>query len=98
MAGCLFVTVDTTTTYLAQFIWHPSGLNLRWAPSIFPKGPAAVTRVMLPLWIPALIAGGAAFYFHRKARVPGPGHCPKCGYNLAGNTSGVCPECGRAVR
>jgi hypothetical protein len=23
-----------------------------------------------------------------------PGRCPKCGYDLTGNTSGVCPECG----
>ena len=23
--------------------------------------------------------------------------CPKCGYNLTGNTSGVCPECGRSI-
>ena len=23
--------------------------------------------------------------------------CPGCGYNLSGLTSGVCPECGRAV-
>jgi hypothetical protein len=23
-----------------------------------------------------------------------PGHCQKCGYNLTGNVSGVCPECG----
>ena len=23
-----------------------------------------------------------------------PGHCPKCGYNLEGNVTGVCPECG----
>jgi rubrerythrin len=22
------------------------------------------------------------------------GHCQKCGYNLTGNVSGVCPECG----
>jgi hypothetical protein len=22
------------------------------------------------------------------------GHCRKCGYNLTGNVSGVCPECG----
>ena len=27
----------------------------------------------------------------------GPGHCQKCGYNLTGNVSGVCPECGEAV-
>jgi len=26
-----------------------------------------------------------------------PGHCKKCGYNLIGNVSGVCPECGTAM-
>ena len=25
------------------------------------------------------------------------GHCPHCNYNLTGNTSGVCPECGTRV-
>jgi hypothetical protein len=30
-------------------------------------------------------------------RVPSP-NCPKCGYNLTGNESGVCPECGLALR
>ncbi len=28
---------------------------------------------------------------HRAAR----GRCMRCGYRLIGNTSGVCPECGR---
>ena len=23
------------------------------------------------------------------------GHCPACGYDLTGNVSGVCPECGK---
>ena len=31
----------------------------------------------------------------RDRRYP-PGHCLKCGYNLTGNVSGVCPECGTA--
>ncbi len=26
------------------------------------------------------------------------GTCPYCGYNLTGNVSGVCPECGTAVQ
>ena len=25
-------------------------------------------------------------------------HCRTCGYDLTGNTSGTCPECGREVR
>lgn len=32
----------------------------------------------------------------RSQREPPLGGCPGCGYNLTGNTSGVCPECGRA--
>jgi hypothetical protein len=28
---------------------------------------------------------------------PRPGLCLRCGYNLTGNLSGVCPECGAAV-
>ncbi len=27
--------------------------------------------------------------------LPKPGLCPHCGYNLTGNTSGKCPECGQ---
>ena len=30
-------------------------------------------------------------------RRPVPGGCTICGYNLTGNTSGVCPECGTRI-
>lgn len=26
-----------------------------------------------------------------------PGHCIQCGYNLTGNVSGTCPECGNVM-
>jgi len=55
---------------------------------------ASGSIVIFPFWIPTLFAGIAAFYFHRKARCL-PGYCINCGYNLAGNTTGVCPECGK---
>ncbi len=29
--------------------------------------------------------------------LPRPGHCSRCGYNLTGNESGTCPECGTEV-
>ncbi len=50
----------------------------------------------IPLWLPfLLIALPTGFLFwsdHRKrTRV---GHCTTCGYDLKGNTSGTCPECG----
>ena len=33
----------------------------------------------------------------RDLRVPA-GHCRKCGYNLTGNVTGVCSECGERVK
>ena len=30
-------------------------------------------------------------------RVPSPGYCVNCEYNLTGNESGVCPECGTKI-
>ena len=33
----------------------------------------------------------------RRCRRLHSGCCSRCGYNLTGNTSGVCPECGTAI-
>ncbi len=51
--------------------------------------------VVMPLWICLVIAAApTAFLWWRDRRRIPPGHCQKCGYNLTGNVSGVCPECG----
>jgi hypothetical protein len=34
----------------------------------------------------------------RRRRRILPGNCAHCGYNLTGNTSGVCPECGTPIQ
>ncbi len=53
-------------------------------------------RVTLPLWLPlVLVAIPTAFLWWRD-RPPKPGRCP-CGYDLTGNVSGTCPECGTAL-
>ena len=50
----------------------------------------------IPLWLPFLaIAIPTAYLFHRDR--PLPGHCQGCEYNLTGNESGVCPECGTSA-
>ena len=51
-------------------------------------------RVSLPLW--PLYLGTVVwtiFVFWRYRSVPS-GHCQVCSYDLTGNESGVCPECG----
>lgn len=41
--------------------------------------------------LPLLVSGIRAWSRKRT-----PGHCP-CGYNLTGNQSGTCPECGHSL-
>ncbi len=41
-------------------------------------------------------AVGMVAHFWRHRRFP-PGHCSRCGYDLTGNVSGKCPECGAAI-
>jgi hypothetical protein len=61
----------------------------------------AVWRLVLPIWVLCLTAAVPPavqlFYFGRNRYRNERGHCPKCSYNLTGNTSGTCPECGTAV-
>ncbi len=52
----------------------------------------------MPLWLPLrVIAIPTAWLFHRDRKRIQPGHCQMCGYDLTGNVSGVCPECGTKV-
>src|SRR5262245_7463958 len=49
-----------------------------------------------PLWVPfVVVLVVIAVEAHRRARKPKPGTCQACRYDLTGNTSGVCPECGK---
>ena len=55
-----------------------------------------------PFWIPMLVlAAYPTFAFFRgplrRYRRRRRGLCPKCGYNLEGNVSGVCSECGTTL-
>lgn len=82
-------------SYLAwcDGVLHYTRFGLCW--------PSTVTSVNgrrwvidVPLWIPilsTLIVTG--WLWRRDRRRSAPGFC-RCGYNLTGNVSGVCPECG----
>jgi hypothetical protein len=54
-------------------------------------------RVGVPLWVLLVLTLiPTAFLWYRDRRWP-RGHCQACGYNLTGNESGACPECGEAT-
>ena len=70
--------------------------RLRWLPEIY-SDPLS-TVIVVPLWIPGVVALGSFWFLRWRRRRARPGHCPTCEYDLTGNVSGVCPECGTAIQ
>ena len=76
--------------------------DFRWLPGIrqhfYLEGGKHTTSMYLPLWIPFLLLlmpTPLLWWRDRRKRIPG--FCRRCDYDLTGNTSGVCPECGLEV-
>jgi hypothetical protein len=53
-----------------------------------------LTVIALPLTVPSTRLISRGWFYLRRRR---DGLCLICGYNLNGNTSGVCPECGTPI-
>ncbi len=54
-------------------------------------------HVAVPFWLAFVpVAVPTAILWYRDRRPP-KGHCQNCGYDLTGNVSGVCAECGEAL-
>ena len=58
----------------------------------------SLVSVRVPLWIPflAIMVPSLIAWWFSRSRFP-PGFCQQCGYNLTGNTSGICSECGTEI-
>lgn len=89
----LLTLVAATLAVLSGRVLIKDGGGVRWVwwgtfttdnPYTLAAGVLFGLRLTLALWSPR--------------RVPAPGCCPACGYNLTGNVSGNCPECGAAAR
>jgi hypothetical protein len=68
-----------------------------------PPSPQFFVTSLSPQWIvpyifasPLALLAAVILYSVGRAKHR-PGLCPSCRYNLTGNTSGACPECGTPV-
>ena len=84
-----------------RFNWDASALRLGFNTCTLDRGSATLTSstLWLPFWLIVLLLGGyplivlvrgALRRWHRGE----PGGCPRCGYDLTGNVTGTCSECG----
>lgn len=91
--GALFYYQGTLTPGLHRFDTMGQ-LGFRW-PRVKSSSPFDSTLLVIPLWLLLLLsAAPAAAIAIQDQRSPGPGRCKRCQYDLTGNVSGVCPECG----
>jgi hypothetical protein len=53
----------------------------------------------IPPWLPVTLLAlpTAVFWWQDRPRRERSGHCQDCGYDLTGNVSGRCPECGKSI-
>lgn len=78
------------------FVLHTPRLFLnrwvgRWTSTWTIPAAAILALVAVACWCMSV------FTIRVRRRRALPGACRRCGYNLAGNVSGRCPECGTAV-
>ena len=73
---------------------QPYGFMPRWRPWLFS---GMGTGVSIPLWGLLLIVAIPPVVRWRRSKKRSAGHCKTCGYDLTGNESQRCPECGTAT-
>ena len=76
---------------------HDPSLGMLFGRWYYGDGPGFLI-LQIPLWMPllALAIPTAILWYWSFGRVR-TGACVSCGYNLTGNVSGICPECGTEI-
>ncbi len=93
--GCLFATEARTRAPLRFEARRLTRMEMFTKKPMSSSG-RGMWYVVTPTWIPLLFAAIVTVWLWRSDRQPKSG-CVECGYNLTGNVSGVCPECGSAI-
>lgn len=77
------------------WFWRPNpsfrlGITIVfWMPHVH-----SLKEVTIPIWIPTLIVLTSSVIVRQITVSPRAGVCRRCSYDLTGNVSGRCPECG----
>jgi hypothetical protein len=72
------------------------GLSLPSFEISLPFGGGPVRELWVPFWLITTVLIVLCTIVPRRPRI-GPKDCPHCGYDLTGNVSGACSECGTRI-
>ncbi len=101
-AGCMKLVLPQKSAR-SEARWTSSVVDserflFQWVPEFRRNNVSGFYGIRLPLWIPALLVAIPSFLlWWRNRKLMPVGHC-ECGYDLTGNVSGVCPECGTTLK
>lgn len=82
---------------LTVIVWARVYYDYWWVAREFTPH-AFFVKSLAALLLPCAISTAAVWWYdwRDRRRIP-PGHCRKCGYDLTGNVTGVCSECGKQM-
>ena len=89
----LYIVPEFKRPYPVVSIFHIDGYQYRFGCVQY----LVFEGIAVPYWLVFLPAILFTAILWRGDRRPPRGHCQECGYNLTGNVTGVCPECGVAI-
>ena len=81
---------------VSNFLWHSLLIDV----PLHPLGDVFSLAIPIAfIWLFVVGFYQKHYAFVAASHLPAPWHsdCPTCGYDLSGNASDVCPECGRKV-
>jgi hypothetical protein len=78
-----------------EVIIYKNEFGFGWLPEMIISRSGGDTGVPFWLVLSVFVPVTGVLWWRDRRRIP-PGHC-RCGYDLTGNVSGRCPECGQEV-
>lgn len=101
--GAVIRQSSTTMNWGSTWREHADALGLKIGSfrihEPYASGNVAITgSLWLPLWMPMVVFVSLTIFASVRLRRSHAGRCVRCGYDLTGNESGVCPECGTTIQ